>query len=351
MCDIDSIKCVYQHTKNMMKLHPLGFVAFGGAVSLVTAYSLLIVYYVFPVNDKSQTFGSLAYITFLLCVWLTLLLRVILQYMSAGEVVYHINIDEDGARQLLVHIIEAALANNRFDENEIAPIVEAEQEVVLPEVIVEEDEEEEDSDDDEEEIVDEGIESDMEEGDAEEDEAEVMDYENEEEEVDEEEHIIAFAVIQLISYQYIERMATTRERLRVNPGHGNIVTRNRSLLFRVPGWIMEGRDRHEDSPPDADLELEPQQQQQQAQQAQPPHTPPLPDNSPPNMDTIRQGVRSLYNERFTQLMGVITAFFFIIWVAAAIAVYVNPEAPTNLKYIFPVVCLLGWAASIMLSIL
>ncbi|CAL2047281.1 unnamed protein product [Caenorhabditis brenneri] len=154
MCDIDSIKCVYQHTKNMMKLHPLGFVAFGGAVSLVTAYSLLIVYYVFPVNDKSQTFGSLAYITFLLCAWLTLLLRVILQYMSAGEVVYHINIDEDGARQLLVHIIEAALANNRFDEDG---------------------------------IVDEGIETDVEEDNVEVDDAEVTDYENEEEEVEEEE--------------------------------------------------------------------------------------------------------------------------------------------------------------------
>ncbi|EGT49866.1 hypothetical protein CAEBREN_13549 [Caenorhabditis brenneri] len=46
--------------------------------------------------------------------------------------------------------------------------------------------------------------------------------------------IIAFAVIQVISYQYIERMALTRERLRVNPGHGNIVTRNRSLLYRQP---------------------------------------------------------------------------------------------------------------------
>ncbi|EGT49893.1 hypothetical protein CAEBREN_01531 [Caenorhabditis brenneri] len=68
------------------------------------------------------------------------------------------------------------------------------------------------------------------------------------------------------------------------------------------------------------------------------------------INTIKQGVRSLYNERFTQLMGAITAFFFILWVAAAIAVHVNPEAPTNLKYIFPVICVLGWAASIMMSI-
>ena len=65
---------------------------------------------------------------------------------------------------------------------------------------------------------------------------------------------------------------------------------------------------------------------------------------------MRKAVPRSNNESFTQLMGGITAFFLVVWVAAAYAVCMNTDAPTNFKYLFAGICLLGWAGCIMLSI-
>ncbi|EGT49922.1 hypothetical protein CAEBREN_14835 [Caenorhabditis brenneri] len=70
------------------------------------------------------------------------------------------------------------------------------------------------------------------------------------------------------------------------------------------------------------------------------------------MDTIKQRVSNAYNERYTELMSGIMAFFIIVWgvlwVAAVNSVYINPTAPRDLDYL-TVICLLGWFASTMLS--
>ncbi|CAL2047260.1 unnamed protein product [Caenorhabditis brenneri] len=68
------------------------------------------------------------------------------------------------------------------------------------------------------------------------------------------------------------------------------------------------------------------------------------------MDAIKQRVSNAYNESFTQLMGGITAFFLVLWVAAAYAVCMNADAPTNFKYVFAGICFLGWVGCIVLSI-
>ncbi|CAL2047285.1 unnamed protein product [Caenorhabditis brenneri] len=66
------------------------------------------------------------------------------------------------------------------------------------------------------------------------------------------------------------------------------------------------------------------------------------------MDRIRQRVNTAYNETFGYLLMGLTAFFFVVWGAAACVGYMHFEqqkAHPAFQILFVVCCALGWVGS------